>query len=448
MRNNFRSCYYVILPLLIVGISLGYTSFILALLALIPLLFTTTRHTLAVFFFIYGGAIGGVIRAMYSFLPLYGLMIVLLGFVLMWDLVIDLLKNNIRAVGGIVITLAIFAVFYFLGPQDEYATDKYLAMCTHGIMMVLGYYAFERSSKIDVEGLTLLLQVASICMFAYVISAASIRPVGLLDYNWFREQLLAVYYLPDDTKLTVVNYQQIGMMVLFSLAVFLSQTKIEGAKTLFYVLCSMQLILTSGCRQAILGVAVVITLRFSVFRISNINNRFFLKRIIFILGGLVVFAIAFLYFAQNTKIDVVSNTVSEGDYAREAFFILALMLFNQSPYTGVGLGGFFYNTGEVYPHNFFLELLCETGLTGTISALLLLIIPLIRKKQGLLHITASNQFLFLILVGTFVRVMVSSDLTESIELFSAVFAISSVKKYGNLPHSRNVQTKVIKTYEV
>lgn len=447
MRKRIRSSYYYILPLLIVGISYGYTSFLLALLALIPLLFTTTRHTLAIFFFIYGGSLGGVIRAMYPFLPLYGLMIVLFGFLLMWDLVVDLFKNHIRAIGGIIITLAFFAVFYFLGPQDENAMIKYSTMCTHGFMMVLGYYAFERSSKIDVEGLTLLLLVASICMFAYVISAANIKPTSLMDYNWFRDQLLVVYRLDDD-KLTIVNYQQIGMLTLFGLAIFLSHIKFDIVKVVFYLLCSSQLVLTSGCRQAIFGVALIIALRFVVFRLKNVYTKKIIIRLSWTIVGLAFAYFALLYALQNIGSETVETTITEGDYQRERIFGQALFLFQTHPLTGVGLGGYYYWTGDIYPHNFFLELLCETGIVGTVVALLLLIIPLIIKRQGILHITASNQFFFLIMMGTIVRVMVSSDFTESIELFSAIFAISAAKKLGNLPPHKNKQLNFIRAYEV
>ena len=437
--NGIKVVYYLIIPLLIVGISLGYTSFLMAFVLFIPLLFTTNRHTLAIFFVMYGGPLGGIIREMYPFLPTYGLLIVFLGFVLMWDLVIELFRNHPKALGGIALTLLVFGVFYYLGPKDEDATSKYITMCTHGILMVFAFHAFDASKKVDAEALTQLLLMASICMFTYSMVAEHMRPGALLDYNWFREQSSI-----GEDRNSLITYQQVGMLVLFSLAIFISQINIKRGPLLFYIIFALQLILMSGCRQAILGAAIVIALRFFVFRTNNKINKHKSKRLLGIVLGLAVFVLVLYLFVSNTQIDVVSNTISEGDFAREAIFEQAVLLFMQNPQTGVGIGGFQYITGEVYPHNFFLELLCETGLVGTISALLLLIVPLIVKKQGLLHITASNQFFFLILVGTFVRVMVSSDLTESIELFSAVFAISTVKKASVLyTHKNSVELKTI-----
>jgi hypothetical protein len=435
-QNILRSAYYFIIPILAIGLPMGYVPFIVTLLALLPLFFSTNRQTVAIFFVMYGGPLGGIIRAMYPFLPTYGLLIVFLGFVLMWDLVIDLFNNHAKALGGIFLTLLVFGVFYYLGPKDEEATSKYITICTHGILMVFAFYAFDTSKKVDAEALTQILLMASICMFSYSMVAEHMRPGGLLDYNWFREQS----GIGEDRE-SLITYQQVGMLVLFSLAIYISQINLRIVPMLFYLLCAGQLILMSGCRQAILGAAIVIALRFFVFRTKNINNKHLLKQLLGMIIGLSTFVILILIVLNYSHIEVVSNTISEGDFAREALYEQAVLLFMQNPRTGAGLGGFQYVTGEVYPHNFFLELLCETGLIGTISALLLLIVPMVLKKQGLLHVTASNQFFFLILVGTFVRVMVSSDLTESIELFSAVFAISAAKKYINPPYLNEVRLK-------
>ena len=59
--------------------------------------------------------------------------------------------------------------------------------------------------------------------------------------------------------------------------------------------------------------------------------------------------------------------------------------------------------------------------------LVMIIINMVHKRIGLFHVTNANLFYFLIISALFVRIMVSSDFSESIELFSAVFAISSAK---------------------
>lgn len=422
-----RKVYYILLPLLIAGITLGYTSFAIALVALLPLLFSTSRHTVGVFFLMYGGPLGGIIRATYPMIPVYGLMLEFIGIILIWDEIKDLLRYNSKSLLGIFLVLLTFGFFYAIGPRDDFATDKYLTVCTHGTLMLFGYYVYEKSAKIDPEGMTLLLLVSAIMMFCYVISYVRLSPGGFFDYNWFREQYESWWYA-NNFEGALVGYQHIGMLILFAVAIFFSQAKLRTELLLFYLVCGGQLVLMTGCRQAIFGVILVLILRFAVFKEENIGRKNRMKRFIPILISLAVALVVVFFFLERLDSSSVSNTLAEGDAGRTVLFLQALSIFNDHPLLGAGLGGYHAITDEVYPHNFFLELLCEVGIVGTIAAILFIAVPLIRKKQGLLHLTATNQFYFLIVLGIFVRVMVSSDLTESIELFSAVMAISAVKK--------------------
>lgn len=430
--------FYILLPILILGIPLRFTSFPLSLAVLILLTLLTNRHSAGIFLLMYGGPLGGITRSIYPILPVYGLLLEFIGIVLLWDVISDLFKKHWGTIAGMIGVLAFFGFFYLLGTRDQFSTQKYFDVCTHGIMMLFGYYAFERSSKIDIEGLTRILIVAAVCMFAYCILAARMTPGGLWDLNWFRDQSRYFNHLNENNG-TLVGYQHIGMLCLFATAIYLSQKRLKAGNTFFYVACASYLALVSGCRQAMLGVALVIALRAIVFKVENINANNMVARMVWMVAAMIGAYFLFLFFFENLQSDVVAQTLDEGDEARSLFFISAIDIFNQNPVTGAGLGGFHAITGSVYPHNMFFELLCETGLVGVIGSILFLFIPLMRKKQGLLHITESNQFYFLIVVGIFVRVMVSSDLRESIELFCAVFAVTSVNYYLGRPVRRTVE---------
>lgn len=425
-KNLIFKLYYFIIPVLILGISLGFGSFQLALFALLPLLFITTRHTVAIFLVMYGGPLCGVIRAMYPSVPIYGLVMELLGFLMMWDLIVDLFKNNSKAIGVILLTLSFFGFFYLLGPETEFARNKYFTMCTHGVFMVFGYYAFERSTKVDAEGLTRLLLVAGICMFMYAIQIVNMRAGSLFDYNWFREQF-KWFAKANDWEGTAINYQHIGMMISFAMAVCLSQRKLELPVALFYIICALQLVLTSGARQAIMGVLLIKALRFSVFKESNLRNTNQFGRFVWTAAGLLIAYFVIFAFLESINSEAMSLALG-GESGRDEHYIEAMAIFLQNPLAGCGIGGYQAITQHSWPHNFFLELLCETGLIGLIGSFILIIVPLIQKRQGLLHLSASNQFYFLIIMALFVRVMVSSDLRESIELFSAVYAITATKR--------------------
>lgn len=419
--------YYIVIPLLIVGISQGYTSFPLTLIALLPLLFISNRHTVGFFFVMYGGPLGGCIRAMYPSIPIYGMVLQLIGFVLMWDLISDLIKHNLRAVWGMLLVLAFFGIFFFVGPRDSFAQEKYIKMCTNGLLMIIGYFALDRSTKMDAEALTRLLLVAALSMYAFVIAFYHMSPGALFDYDWFRNQEMDYYYAQDHEH-TLVGYQHIGMLIAFAVAIMLSQTKLSKGSALFYTICASQMVLMSGCRQAILAVVVIIVLRYAVFRSSNIGKEFSMGRVLGSVVGIALAGIIVFFILSNVGSSVVSDTLLEGDNGRQMLYIQAINIFNNNPLMGSGIGGFHAITGDAWPHNFVLEMLCETGLLGTIGMLVVVIYVLSTKHIKLLYVTRSGMFFFLVLLTLFVRVMVSSDLPESIELFSAVFAVGASRK--------------------
>lgn len=426
-KNIIRKAFYVILPLLIIGITLGYTSFPIALLCLVGMLCCTTRHTIGFFFVTYGGPLGGCIRTMYPSLPIYGLLLQLIGFILLWDVIGGFFKKNFTAFLYLLVTLGIFGFFYLIGPENAFASEKYTNMCINATVALFGYFALSVSSKIDAEGLTSTLLLASICLYSFVISNYSMSPGAFFDYDWFRNQDMEYFYSMGNEH-TLVTYQHIGMLIAYAVAIFLSQTILKPATTTFYMLCASQLALMSGCRQAILGVAVVAALRFAVFKLSNTGRRDFFGRFIGICLGLVAAFVVIQLVLSSINSTIISNTLESGDSGRMMLYAEAIDIFSANPMLGAGIGGFFAITGDAWPHNFFLELLCECGLVGTVLLLIIVIYSLSKKHVGLLYITSSNIFYFLVLSALFVRVLVSSDLPESIELFSAVFAITQVRK--------------------
>lgn len=427
MKQKIIKIYYLIIPFLILGISFGYTSFEVSIAALIPLFFVTSRHTVGFFLVMYGGPLGGVVRTLYPMLPIYGIILEFLGFVILWDLILDLFKNNLQSLVGMLFVIAFLGVFYYIGPMDGYSNDKYLKMSIHGFLMVGGYYALDRSHKIDSEGLARLLLVAALSMYAFSINYYKMNPGNLFDYNWFREQYMQWFYSNKGDH-SLIDYQHIGMLIAFATAIALSKCPLKINTAFFYVLCASQLVLISGCRQAIFAVAVVLGLRYAIFSEKNIAKKMSFSRIIGVTLALTVAFFIIILFLENSGSTVVSDTLSGGDNARTMMYLSALSIFQNNMMTGVGIGGYNAITGDGYPHNMFFELLCETGVIGTLTLLLIVFFTLSKKRIGLLHLTRSDIFFFLVIITIFIRVMVSSDLTESIEIFSAIFAVRLTKK--------------------
>lgn len=420
--------YYIIIPLLIVGISMGYTTFPVALLALLPLLFSVNRNTLGLFFLMFAGPLGGIVRSIYPFIPVYGLILQFLGLFLLREQVQELCVKQKGKFLSILLVLLFFGFFYLIGPRSGYAYQKYMDMCSHGILMLFGYYALDRSRIIEVEKLTRILMIASICMFTYVISIIHMSPGGLWDYNWFREQFSFFAREYADNHNLIIDYQHIGMQILFSIVIYLSQIELNKAKLFFYGVCALELVLMSGCRQAILGFILAIVLRLILFRYDNIKKGNNVKKIVWISCSLIIAYFVIGFISTNLGSDATAKTIESGDLGRELLWLAAIDVFESSPLFGAGIGGFFAITGDGYPHNFVLELLAETGIVGLLFSVMLFAVLLRKKGDGVFHLTASSLFYYLILLGLFVRIMVSSDLSESIGLYSAVIAITASRK--------------------
>ena len=426
MKDSILKIYYVVIPLLIIGIPFRYTSFSIAILLLIPLLLVNHRHTVGFFLVMYSGSLGGIVRTMYPEIPVYGRLLGLIGFILMWDLMVDFLKNHIKSLFVLVATLVVFGCFYVLGPRDAFSNDKFTNMCIHASLMLLGYYTLDRSNKISAEGLVQLLFMGTLCMYAFIISYYHQIPGSFFDYDWFREQTLGAYYAQGGENL-IIGYQHAGMTALYGIALFLSKTQLKPALVAFYLACGAQLILTSGCRQAMLALFFLAVFRYLVFKPENIGRKN-LGKIVKILIGFVFAYMVFILIVNNMTSDIITKTLQEGDSGREKVMAQALSIFQSHTLFGAGIGGFHAITREVWPHNFILELLCECGIIGTALLIFIMIFDLSIKHVGILHTTNSNMFFFLVLLALFIRIMVSADLSESIELFSAVFAISGGKR--------------------
>ena len=90
----------------------GINWFDVAVLALIVLLFSNSRHTVGVFLIMYGGVFGGVVRSVYPFVPLYGIFLIALGIIMVWDCIKDMIRHKARGIYLLLFTLVLFGFFY------------------------------------------------------------------------------------------------------------------------------------------------------------------------------------------------------------------------------------------------------------------------------------------------------------------------------------------------
>ena len=104
--------------------------------------------------------------------------------------------------------------------------------------------------------------------------------------------------------------------------------------------------------------------------------------------------------------------------SRGTLFKLAVKEFQKSPITGMGPMGYTVKYG-MYPHNILLELLCETGLAGFITLMLLIlwaVINLLRSGWKQKYV----RYFFLFLIAYMVQANISGDLWYFSPLLCAI----------------------------
>lgn len=426
MDKKITSLFYILLPILTVGINFGYTIFPICILALLCRLLFSNKDTVGFYLLMYGGPVAGIIRMSYPSIPIYGLVLNFVGVLLMRNYFSSFLKERKASMRSMFLVILVFFMSYLFAEHTPYANDKMFQIFFHGSLMLWGYYVYAKSNKISSEHLCQLLLVTSIAFISFLIREYGLSVGSIVDYNWLRTQLETYSYV--NQEVTLIGYQSIGMASLFGYSLYLSKTHLEKRKTVFYALIAFQIIMMSGARQSILGFLVLVFLRYAFF-----NNKKSISKIVYIVVG-ALFTILLILIIAKTGSESIDAAIESGGSGRDLIYIDTFRIISQNLMYGVGLGGFPLHTAMdvVWPHNFFLELLCEMGLIGTVALFLIVLIYMLNNRVSLRICTKTDNYYFLVLLALFIRVMISGDLTESIEIFSAVLAVSSIYKLRNV----------------
>lgn len=424
---NIEKFFHIAIPLLILGIPLHYSVFPLCLMMLLLRCVTSERTTVAAFLILYAGPTIGCVRSIYPFLPVYGLAFSLLGILMVFKEFSGYFNKN-RS--GIIALILVFAYFFFSmvhGGGDAYSRDKLSGILNSGIMSMLGFYILFTSDKLRNGQFAQMLIITSIMMIEYLLTFYHINPGGILDFNWMRAATTYIEQTQIEHK--IIGYQHIGMNTAFALGIYMAKKKLHTRETLYFCFLCVWLSLMSGARQSVLAVAAIIVVRYILF--GNTGEAKFKAKYVVVIS---LFLLVLYNLAYMLEIEAITTTLEEGDTGRNLLKLQALSIFELYPYFGKGLGGFYQMTGENYPHNFFLEILCECGLVGLIYFSFVCLFYILNNRIGISQQTGNHSFFIIMIIALAVRCMVSGDFTISIQLFSALFALSSL---SNIQKSKN-----------
>lgn len=428
MLINIEKLFVFILPLLLIGVYFGLTPFILCVLLVIIRMLTSSRDTSGFYLLAYSGPLAGIIRTMYPSLPIYGVLLMIISFFLLKENWFSFLKETVKTRIYMILTILVFIFSYiFISEHTQYAYNKIINIIISGISMFYCYYVYNHSTKVESTKLMQLVMITSIGMLAFAQQFYNIEVGGIFQYGIFRESCSAFDKLHNYETQLLTNYQNIGVYMAFALSIYYAQHKFKYHEFLLYSLIGFQCLMTCSARQGLLAFIIMIILR--IYIKGQAKN---------ILGKLILISI-FLFVAYHILStfggEVVSNSIEDGDEGRSIRFGLAIEIWKNSPLFGAGIGGFSRIVGFAnYPHNFFLEILCECGIIGLLVLIYIVGAFLTKYRIPLNAVTSNGSYIIVFVSALFVRFMVSADLTSSIDLFCILFTISKYKnkiKYEN-----------------
>ena len=362
-------------------------------------------------------------------IPMIGGLMKYVGFFLLLLLLLSG-KIKINSIGNglipLVVLLLLFTLSVVTTSGGDFAGEKLSSTIIHGTMVFFAFaFMFSNPDRFDFSKMGMFFLVIAVFLVPMSIVTNGISgPSGITDFGFLRYQTQEDYVNSDNNESILVSYQGTGFLLLQALGFFLVDSKKNRLPLIILVFAIVFFAqLYVGSRQALVSIIIMaivwalIVNRRTVSRSIGSNLKWFLAFV-------VVMIVSFLYLSILTADEGLLNSVAEEGYleggGRGAWLLSGMDQFMSRPLWGVGYGRFIiFGQYGSYPHNLFVELLCETGIVGFFIAMTLTIKSLVNVKKAVI------PFITLFL-AYFLRSMASGSLAINIMVFSLLFASSSL----------------------
>lgn len=426
----------IIASILLCIIALGFFSFftfIITILLTLILFFNSDRSTVGVFliwiFFKTSGLWGNVLN-----IPKPGLITFLIALLCFYFVKFNYKINFRKSLSQLIPIFLLFLTFFFYGPMHSYSIEKIFYIIYKGVFYLIAFLLLILNPKINYPRLSLLLLISAFQYYSYItIYTGWTGPEHLFDFGTLRSYYTLNWFELDEQT---INYQEIGLLgvISFSFIINLIPTKNSLKKNNYFffliLLSILFVVLYSGSRQSVYSFPIIFV-SFLLFdkKISRNSKKW----------SLIIFIILCSFFIFSEFNNNESNlTLSEGNTIIEKInrpneMLHAFYLIQSKPLLGHGLGGFtpFYNNTRYYPHNIILELLSETGFLGFTILLVYFFVFLRINKVSLSNRSNSGFLIFPVFLALFIRANLSSDLMETIYVFSFLIGWGSLYHFNN-----------------
>ena len=327
----------------------------------------------------------------------------------------------IRQYSPLLIILMSFFVSAFLVTKTSDGATKALSTFINGTIYFLSFsILFINKHKVSFEKIGMVMLLLGIYLLRFAIDLNKIDgPEHLLHFGFLRDQtnIYDVNSFLEEGDF-MISYHLPGFLSLVALVFFMFDKGINVAfKSLFFIFTSFMVIYFAGARQNLLGFFVLIAaLLYYNKKYSFVLKASILGLFTFILGTIISSSKSEILSTFLSSDSLTSATEASG---RSIHYLIGISYFLQNPITGIGLGFHDYGNDARWPHNFFIELLCEIGIFGVFIVLLIMLISSIKNRKKIKY----DFKLFLLLLPFFLRSMVSGSLTTNIVIISFLFSV-------------------------
>ena len=324
--------------------------------------------------------------------------------------------NGLLSLIPVLLVLAYFTISTLLSSGGDFAGQK-LAMTIKAMLFTWASFVVLFSNfktvNTDLLGLYLILYAAYLLRLSIDANTIS-GPAGLFDFAFMRVQTIETLgYIPD---VYYISYQFPGAYVLQGIGISLMRYRRDHTIAALLFAIGFVIILYAGARQMII----------SVFLVLMIWVVLTFKKTGLIIGAALILLIPAFYAASTALSTLFESTVEEGYVeggGRGLWLLAGVQLFLDSPIWGVGFGRYnLLGNYDTYPHNLFVEILCELGIVGFVILLAVFLVMLYLGRRYF------RRYIYYF-SGLFFMSMASGGMFDNIILFSLVFAATSFIPY-------------------
>lgn len=268
----------------------------------------------------------------------------------------------------------------------------------YSIILLLPFLLLPLFSKKDISYINKIFDVFIICDLVFAIATIVFSFYPSLYYLFVSkiypesQELLISWYNQRCIAGLTSHYTTNGILMITGIIILFSRLLEKDSNTkknklhVFYIFILMIGLLLTGKRAQLLFGLFAVLVGYFVFLVKKKKSRMF-KTVGAILIVLIVgYTLYNLFPSLFTFIDRFIQTTENGDVTlgRKKYWELAIDIYNKNKLIGIGWGNFkeysytmYGKTADV--HNNYLQLLCEMGIIGFLSFIMMALVNLFRS---------------------------------------------------------------------